>query len=642
MQRTAVVRQAGKLVALAASTGAALVTVVTALYSYGVIGKAETHQSIGNLGAAWVGLRPQVDTASAIGDTVHFAATIADKNGSILVGARPTWTTGDTNVARVLNDGSVIARGPGATTVSVVVGTLVAHSRVLVRPRVAVIQMAEVPGDSGIVLAEGAAMQLHALPLDSRGHAVLGVTPAWQVDDSSVATLDSAGVLLGRNAGRTLVTAKVEGLTARAGVTVATTAASLAAVAGAEQRALSGNTLPQAVVVRATNRRGAPAAKQLVTFKPADGQGTVDPVTVLTDADGRARTTWTLGGYPGRQTLFASVEKLDSALAIVAEADPVAANTRLAAVGEHLGGRAGERLTDSVAVRVTDSTGHALADVPVRWVALDGGVAEAIAVRTDSLGMARAHWTLGKKTGAQRLRAEVGGSGGHSIAPLTVTAHAAAGAPASVVVVGGDDQRGIAGAGLTKAVVLRVVDATGNGVADVSLTLSPSGGTVPDSVLRTDSLGTVRTRWTMGHSARDYALAVHVDGVKGLLKVAARAMPAAPANLTFEEAAASGSHARGARPKARRLSVLVTDEYGNPVPDAKVRFSTKSGVVTPVRAVSDAKGRVALSWTPSTKPGEHTLSGVVSATDAKGAYVIQVGGGEATPKLAALRAKRND
>jgi hypothetical protein len=364
-------------------------------------------------------------------------------------------------------------------------------------------------------------------------------------------------------------------------------------------------------------------------------------VTVATDADGRARTTWTLGGYPGRQTLFASVEKLDSALAIVAEADPVAVNTRVAAISERLGGRAGERLTDSVAVRVTDSTGHALPDVPVRWVALDGGVAEAVAIRTDSLGLARARWTLGKKTGPQRLRAEVGGSGGHSIAPVTITARAAAGAPASVMVVGGDGQRGIAGAGLTKAVVLRVVDAAGNGVADVPLTLSPSGGTVPDSAVRTDSLGTARTRWTMGHSARDYALAVHVDGVKGLLKVAARAMPAAPANLAFEEAGASGSHARTARPKARQLSVLVTDEYGNPVPDAKVRFTTKSGVVTPARAVSDSKGRVALSWTPSTKAGEHTLTGTVPATDAKGAYVIQVGSGEAGPKLAVLKAKRS-
>src|SRR3954466_8676273 len=137
IQKASVFQKVGKIVALAASTGAALVTVVSALYSYGVIGKAESHNSIGNLGAAWVGLRPSMDTAFAIGDTAHYAATIADRNGSILVGARPTWTTGDSNVAVVRTDGSVIARGPGSTTVSVVVGALVANSRIMGRQRVA-------------------------------------------------------------------------------------------------------------------------------------------------------------------------------------------------------------------------------------------------------------------------------------------------------------------------------------------------------------------------------------------------------------------------------------------------------------------------------------------------------------------------
>src|ERR1700716_4379684 len=120
LQKTTWFKLAWKSIALAASTGAALVTVFSALYSYGVIGRAESHQSIGNIGAAWVGLRPAIDTASAIGDTVHYAATVTDKNGSILVGARPVWTTGDSSIATVLTDGSVVAHGPGRTMVSVV------------------------------------------------------------------------------------------------------------------------------------------------------------------------------------------------------------------------------------------------------------------------------------------------------------------------------------------------------------------------------------------------------------------------------------------------------------------------------------------------------------------------------------------
>src|SRR5437016_14664076 len=82
------IHNAGKLIAMAASTGAALVSIISFLYSYGVIGKSESHQTIGNLGATWVGLRPQADTAYAVGDTIHLAATITDKNGAILVGAK--------------------------------------------------------------------------------------------------------------------------------------------------------------------------------------------------------------------------------------------------------------------------------------------------------------------------------------------------------------------------------------------------------------------------------------------------------------------------------------------------------------------------------------------------------------------------
>ena len=640
IQKTAVFQRAGKIVALVASTGAALVTVVSALYSYGVIGKAESHNSIGNLGAAWVGLRPSMDTAFAIGDTAHYAATIADKNGSILVGARPTWTSGDSNVAVVRSDGSVIARGPGTTTVSVVVGSLVAHSKILVRQRVASVAVTNAPSDSFVVMPEGSELKLNALAFDSRGHLVNGRGVEWSVDDSSVASLDKSGVLAAINAGRTYVSAKIDGTSGRSGVSVITTASALALVAGTNQRALAGNALAQQVVVRATNRRGGPASAQLVTFKLADGQGSVEPRSAMTDADGRARATWTLGDYPGRQTLLASVEKVDSALAIEAEADPVAANTRVTALVEQLSGRAGEQLADSVAVRVTDSTGRALADIPVRWTLDDDGVVEALAARTDSLGVVRAHWTLAKKAGTQKLRAQVGvGSGARRIPAVTIRALALAGAPTGVVVMSGNAQRGAAGSALATPIIIRVVDANGSGVANAALTLAPSSGSVPDSALTTDAQGMAKVRWTMGRLAGEHSIVVRVEGVKKLLKVTAQTMPAAPANLSFDDAPAQEKHGK-AKEKSRHLYAVVTDLYGNPVPDAKVMFATKSGTVTPARAVSDTRGRAALSWTPGAKPGDHTLTGAVRSTDVKGSYTTEMGGAlhEPAPRAPSSRA----
>jgi hypothetical protein len=629
------IKHTAKVVAVAASSGAALVSIVTALVSYGVIGQAESHQSIGNIGAAWVGLRPAIDTATAFGDTVHFAATVTDRNGSILVGARPTWTTGDPNVATILQDGSVIARGPGRTMVSVVVGKLVAHSTVIVRQSVANVDVGRASGDSTIVLSEGAQLQLRARAMDSRGYPIAGLATTWHIDDSTVAALDSTGLLTGRSSGRTTIGAKIEGVADRTSVSVVTPASAISLVAGISQRALAGKTLSQALVVRATNRHSAPAAGKRVSFRLDEGQGSVDPASAVTDADGRARATWTLGADPGRQTLFATVENVDSALAILAEADPIASNTRVTSMVEGLSGHAGELLADSVAVRITDSTGRALPDVPVRWTPVDGGSVEVASARTDSLGVASARWTLARKTGTQRLRAQVGVGPGLGIPPVTLMAMALAGAPASVLALAGENQRASAGAELRKALVFRVLDSTGSGVAAAALTLSPSGGILSDTALTTDSMGVARTRWTMGHSAGDYSLAVHVDGVKQLLKVVAHATPAAAANLAFDDVPGD-KHSRDSA-KNKRLYALVTDVYGNPVADARVNFSVKSGTVTPARAISDSKGRAALSWKLGSKAGEQTLKGVVRSTDVAGEYVTQVGPREPLAKPASLK-----
>jgi len=617
-------RHVGKVVTLTASAGAALVSIFTALISYGVIGSSEAHQSIGNFGASWVGLRPAIDTAYAIDDTVHFAATVTDKNGSILVGARPTWTTGDSSIATVLTDGSVIAHGPGKTMVSVVVGKLATHSTIVVRQRVASVDVGRATDDSLVILPEGGELQLVARAIDARGHPIDGVAAAWHIDDNSVAGLDSNGVLTARNAGRTIVAAKIDGVSARTSVSVVTPAAAIALVAGSSQRALAGKTLAQSVVVRATNRKGGPASGKRVSFRLGENQGSVDPASAVTDADGRARANWTLGSYPGRQTLFASVENVDSALAIVAEADPVAANTRVAALGDQLSGQAGSELADSATVRVTDSLGRALQDVPVRWTVLDGGSIEAENPRTDSLGVVSARWTLAKKTGQQRLRVQVGGASGLGIPPVMINALALAGAAAGIEVTLGNGQHAAAGAVLPKPVVLKVVDEDGSAVAGATLGLAASGGIVADSALTTDSLGYARTRWTMGHSAGDYTLAVSVEGVKKLLKVTARATPAGAANLAFDDV--PGEKRSRDSAKRKRLYAVVTDVYGNPVPDARVNFSVKSGTVTPARVVTDAKGRAALTWKLGSAAGEQTLTGVVRGTDVTGEYVTQMGG----------------
>ncbi|HEU4747598.1 MAG TPA: Ig-like domain-containing protein, partial [Gemmatimonadaceae bacterium] len=353
----------------------------------------------------------------------------------------------------------------------------------------------------------------------------------------------------------------------------------------------------------------------------------------------RARATWTLGSYPGRQTLLASVENVDSALSIVAEAEPVAENTRISPIAGSLSGRAGEAVPETVGIRVTDSAGRVLPDVPIRWTALDGGSIEPLVPRTDSLGLAQVRWVLSKKTGAQRLRVQVGnGPASRALVPVTLTAKALAGPPAGVLVESGADQRATAGAELAKPVVVRVVDANGSSVADAELELSASAGILSDTLIRTDSLGRARISWTMGRSAGPHTLGVHVEGVKKVVKIVVTAKAAAPANLSFDDAIRQSKAPRSAA-RTKRLFAVVTDLYGNPVPDAKVSFKATSGTVNPRRAMSDARGRAELTWKMGAKPGEQVLSGTVAATDVKGDYTAEVPSVPPVRKTVALKPK---
>jgi hypothetical protein len=607
-------RSASKLVTAIASTGAALVSIFSFLYSFGVVGEPESHKTVGNFGASWLGVSPTADTAHAIGDTLHLAATVTDKNGSVLVGIRPRWTTDNPETATVLQDGSVVIRGPGAATIAVTVADLSAKSRIFVRQTVTSV---DVGGDSAIVLGEGERRSIDVRPLDARGFPVRGVTAEWKISDTTIAEMDSAGAFVGRNPGRAIITATAAGVSAHAPLTVVPVPAAIALRGGGDQRGTAGAQLPQPIVVRVTSRRGKPVEGAVVRFRGQHGEPVTEPRVALTDGDGRARATWTLTELPGRQTLLATVEHVDSALAITAEAEPVAANTRITALSEELSGAAAAKLASPAIVRVTDSTARVIPDILVSWTALDGGRVQALAARTDSAGEARAEWTLGPKAGKQRLRVHVGA--GRSVPPLTISASALAGTPARLAIVGGANQRARAGSELPRAIVVRVTDRSANPVAGATVKLTASGGSVADTVLPTDSVGVASTRWTMGRTAGEQTLVVQTDSVPPL-RINARAVPRAPANLSFHEPPVEG---RISKPLSGKIVAVVTDVYGNPVPDAVVGFSTLYGRVSPSRAAADTAGHVRVTWTLGPQIGDQSLTGRVRGSDVEAKLMLQ-------------------
>ena len=86
-----------------------------------------------------------------------------------------------------------------------------------------------------------------------------------------------------------------------------TIAHTLTKVSGEGQEGTVGKPLAKPFVVSVLNQEGAAFAGAVVRFSVTAGGGTLSPTTATTDANGRARSTLTLGSDPGTNTVAATV-----------------------------------------------------------------------------------------------------------------------------------------------------------------------------------------------------------------------------------------------------------------------------------------------------------------------------------------------
>ncbi len=610
---TAMLTGAGKWITVALTTSAAVVGLIVNARALGIsawLGSAGF--GVADRAARRVLVAPMRDTVEAIGDTLPLAATVTDDRGLTLPGATLVWKSMNPNVATVDSSGAVVARAPGSTIITVTVRDLTARAVVTVRQRVAAVAIP----DTALRLPEGATRRVEAWALDARDQPIADRRLSWASADTAIAVVDSFGTVSARAPGRTVLAAAADEFSDRIAVEVVLTPASLRVITGPGQRAAAGRRLAEPVVVEVLSRGGRPIEGAVVSFAPVD-ETTVDPPGATTDAQGRARATWTLARRPGRQRLLVNVEGLDSAAGVIAEADPIPANTRVEPVGD-LRGPAGSALPEPVAIRVADTVGVALTDLPISWIALDQGSVEPLGDRTDSLGGASARWTLGPKTGPQRLRVQVGNP--RSMPPTTLTAVALAGAPAVMAVVSGDKQEGTVGTALRRPVVVRVTDQNGNPVEGASIAVAPSAGSAGDATVITDARGQATIPWTLGRQSGGQRLALTV-GERGIAaSVTARAEPGAAANVEIQAPPTAGTAGRAL---AKTIAALVTDAYGNPVPDVLTLFTVSAGTVSAARVMTNDKGLAPTRWTLGAKTGPQTLTATVRGTAAKTTLTVQ-------------------
>ncbi len=537
---------------------------------------------------------------------------VTDSSGTVMMGIAPAWTSGDPSIAMVSQAGTVTAQGAGTTAIVVRVGQVEARSRIVVRQLPASLEV----DDTLVRVPESERMPLIAHVVDTRGHAIVGADVTWAAPDPAVATVEGAEVV-GVSPGRTALTAMAGQLQLLVPVEVVPVPSSITVLGGEGQRGPAGRSLPVPVAAQIVSRTGRPMPGVAATFHSVSAGASAEPALDTSDARGMVRTVWRLGDLPGRQQLAISVEGVSVTPALGAEADPVPANAKVELITKAPAGEVGDTLREGVAVRVTDSLGVALGEVPVAWSALDGGRLTAVFARTDSLGEARATWRLGTKTGRQRARVQVGNA--RTMPAFTAVATANAGEAAAVILKAGDRQLGTVGAPLKLPIVLRTVDRYGNAVPGEVVRLEPAAGRLADSSVTTDSTGVTKVLWTLGRPAGLQRMVVRLAGDTVETEVTALARPGKPAKLAF---VSPPETAKPGRPLPKPLVVLVTDAYGNPLGGHTVVFTPSSGSVTPARGLTDADGRTKVRWTPGPKSKKPELAGTVAGSEVKRSLVL--------------------
>ena len=176
-------------------------------------------------------------------------------------------------------------------------------------------------------------------------------------------------------------------------------------------------------MVSVLDEDGAAIAGASVTFSVTAGGGTLSSTTATTDANGRARSTLTLGSQPGLNAVAATVAGLESATFTASGYATPHSLTKVSGEGQE--GPASPQLAEPFVVSVLDQDGAAIAGASVTFSVTAGeGVlssttdanpcivessTSSATATTDANGRAATRLTLGSEPGSNTVAATVEG-----------------------------------------------------------------------------------------------------------------------------------------------------------------------------------------------------------------------------------------
>src|SRR5213593_917304 len=165
---------------------------------------------------ASVSVTPASATVAA-GQSVQLTATPKDANGTPLSGRTVTWSSNNTSVAIADVNGNVTAIAPGSATITATSEWQSGTAAITVT-NVPVVSVTVTPASASI--QQGQTVQLTATPKDVNGNPLTGRTITWSSSNTSVATVNSSGLVSGVVAGSATITATSEGQSGTSAITV--------------------------------------------------------------------------------------------------------------------------------------------------------------------------------------------------------------------------------------------------------------------------------------------------------------------------------------------------------------------------------------------------------------------------------------
>ena len=381
---------------------------------------------------------------------------------------------------------------------------------------------------------------------------------------------------------------------------------SVSVFAGDGQTATVNTNVAIAPAVLVKDQFNNPVPNRNETFVITSGSGVVAGSPAMTNASGIATlSNWKLGTVAGANSLKVTDggSATINATATAGAPNNVAVNT-----GDNQTATVNTAVAIQPSVIVIDMFGNVVPNTPVTFtVATGGGFVVGGSVNTNASGIATCgSWTLGTVAGANSLVAMAGAG-----PSATFNATATAGAAAQIIVVSGNNQSATVNTNVAAAPTVQVLDQYNNPVIGVTATFAVSSGggslTFATPATNTGGMASVGS-WTLGTVAGS-----------NTLSVTSGAAPAAAFNATATAGAVTQISINTGNNQSATVntnvavspSVLVQDQFNNPVPGALVTFTvTNGGGSTTVNTpISDASGIATLgSWTLGQIVGTNSLS----------------------------------